>query len=145
MIKYASFRGRLFFCSNMYPCNIDYKGIVYPSAENAYQAYKSTDVKIHENFALLLPMEAKKAGQNLLIRSDWDKIKLSVMKEILKMKFSNADLAKMLLATGDEVLIEVNYWGDRFWGESPRGIGLNHLGNLLMEIRSELNASTITG
>lgn len=36
-----------------------------------------------------------------------------------------------------EELIEGNYWHDTYWGVCE-GVGENHLGKLLMEIRNEL-------
>ena len=44
-----------------------------------------------------------------------------------------------LIDTGDQELIEGNWWGDRFWGvDLKTNQGQNHLGMLLMKIRSEL-------
>jgi predicted NAD-dependent protein-ADP-ribosyltransferase YbiA (DUF1768 family) len=50
------------------------------------------------------------------------------MKELLKIKFENFELCKKLLATGEEELVEGNYWNDTYWGVC-KGIGENHLGN----------------
>ena len=38
------------------------------------------------------------------------------MADLLRQKFSHPDLAVLLLATGDEDLVEINTWGDTFWG-----------------------------
>jgi predicted NAD-dependent protein-ADP-ribosyltransferase YbiA (DUF1768 family) len=43
----------------------------------------------------------------------------------------------MLKATGDEELVEGNWWNDTFWGVC-NGVGENNLGKLLMKIRAEL-------
>lgn len=51
-------------------------------------------------------------------------------------KFYDPDLNAKLQETGDAELIEGNYWGDRFWGVCD-GVGENHLGKLLMRVRSE--------
>jgi len=62
------------------------------------------------------------------------------MYQVCKAKFTqNADLAERLLATGDEMLIESNDWGDRIWGQVD-GLGQNYLGKILMRIRTELKA-----
>ena len=46
---------------------------------------------------------------------------------------------KLIEMTGNSTLIEGNWWNDRFWGvDSKTGIGENHLGKLLMELRAEL-------
>jgi predicted NAD-dependent protein-ADP-ribosyltransferase YbiA (DUF1768 family) len=59
------------------------------------------------------------------------------MKQLLKLKFNNPDLQQKLIATYPEELIEGNYWHDTYWGVCE-GVGENHLGKLLMEIRNEL-------
>jgi predicted NAD-dependent protein-ADP-ribosyltransferase YbiA (DUF1768 family) len=46
----------------------------------------------------------------------------------------------MLLETKDATLIEGNTWGDQYWGVCA-GVGENHLGKLLMQIRSELQTA----
>ena len=51
--------------------------------------------------------------------------------------FQNEDLGQKLMNTGDAVLIEGNYWGDRYWGVC-NGEGQNKLGKILMKIREEL-------
>ena len=38
---------------------------------------------------------------------------------------------------GNEELIEENWWNDTFWGVC-RGVGKNHLGQILMKIRKEI-------
>ena len=132
-----SFSGPLAFLSNFYPCKIEYLGFSFSSSEAAYQAAKNP--KYAESFAKLSPGAAKKLGKWVVLREDWEEVKLSVMEEILRLKFADPELAKLLIATGDEELVEVNWWGDRFWGVC-KGEGENHLGKLLMKIRSELSA-----
>ena len=85
------------------------------------------------------PDYARRMGRSMKqIREDWDKIKLRVMYEIVKAKFSqNEKLQAKLLATRDRVLIEGNDWGDTFWGMTD-GEGENHLGKILMRVRAEL-------
>ncbi len=83
------------------------------------------------------PGESKRLGRKVTLRPDWNDIRIDVMYEILKSKFSDLRLRTLLLETGDQELVEVNEWGDRFWGQSPEGIGENHLGKLLMRIRDE--------
>ena len=65
-------------------------------------------------------------------------MKIDIMRQVLKSKFTqNPELKAKLIATGDAELIEGNNWNDRFWGVC-RGVGQNHLGKLLMEVRAEL-------
>jgi predicted NAD-dependent protein-ADP-ribosyltransferase YbiA (DUF1768 family) len=79
------------------------------------------------------PGQAKRAGNNLVLRPDWEEVKIPIMRELLKQKFSNRALMYKLRQTKGE-LIEGNNWGDTFWGVC-KGQGENHLGRLLMEIR----------
>lgn len=112
----------------------------FPTVEHAYQAAKTLDLKARERIRLLPTAgKAKAAGKRLKLRDDWEEVKIGIMRGLLRQKFAPGTfLAGVLLETGERELIEVNTWGDRFWGECPRGVGENHLGKLLMEIRAEL-------
>ena len=68
-------------------------------------------------------------------------MKLQLMERLLLKKFddNHPQLQQMLLATGEEELVEGNYWGDVYWGVC-NGVGENHLGKLLMKIRDQLKA-----
>ena len=79
----------------------------------------------------------KRKGRRVKLRSDWEQVKTTVMREVLGIKFLDPELSSKLLATGNEELIEGNTWNDRFWGVC-RGSGRNVLGKLLMEIREDL-------
>jgi ribA/ribD-fused uncharacterized protein len=117
-----------------------YQGLVFWYVENFYQAMKTTDREIRARIAALpSPYEAKKAGRGLRLRPDWDDIKLRVMEYALKHKFQpGTSWQRMLMATGDQELIEWNDWGDTYWGKDIRtGKGENHLGRLLMKLRVE--------
>ncbi len=61
------------------------------------------------------------------------------MLDLLRIKFTIPTLRERLLATGDQTLIEGNTWGDTYWGVC-RGVGLNNLGTLLMQVREECRA-----
>jgi ribA/ribD-fused uncharacterized protein len=81
---------------------------------------------------------AKRVGAEIDLRSDWSDVKLAIMLDLVRQKFTaHSHLRRKLLATGDRQLIEVNGWGDQFWGVS-RGSGYNHLGRILMRVRDEL-------
>lgn len=70
-------------------------------------------------------------------RKDWDGIKLGVMEEVLRIKFSDKELRQKLVDTFPHDLYEGNYWGDKFWGCDYDLNGENHLGKILMKIRFE--------
>lgn len=82
--------------------------------------------------------ELKAWGKTVDLRSDWSEVRLQVMEDILRIKFSQEQFKQKLLATGNEELVEGNWWHDKFWGQCPVGTGENHLGKLLMKIRKEL-------
>ena len=139
-----SFFGDYRFLSNFWPCQIEYEGLVYPSVENAYQASKTIDKSLRETFVTMTSGKAKRAGRDIE-RNDqtfrglleWKRIKLEVMRELTFKKYQNPELAKLLLDTGEQELIEGNDWGDVFYGMC-NGVGQNHLGKIIMEVRTSL-------
>lgn len=134
----TGFFGEHRFLSNFHIAPILWEGVTYPSTEHAYQAAKSLDVQERKRIAALgTPKEARRAGQKVKLRPDWDRVKLQVMEEICRLKFQHPDLRERLLATGDSYLEETNWWRDRYWGVCE-GTGQNQLGKLLMRIRKEL-------
>jgi len=135
MNQINKFRKEYEFLSNFYLVEVEYNGIVYPSVEHAYQAQKTLNEDIRIRFSKLPDAsDAKKESYNISKREDWDKIKVSIMKDLLFLKFSNPELKRMLLATDNAILIEGNNWGDTFWGICNNS-GLNMLGILLMYVR----------
>ncbi len=143
------FDGRYSFLSNFYPCEVYYKGIIYPSVEHYYVALKcNTDQMIDgkyytcSDFRELIakvksPGKVKSIGRTIKIRSDWDNVKLDIMKWGVDQKFKNIELSELLLSTGDQELVEGNYWKDFYWGVC-NGVGENNLGKILMIVRDEL-------
>lgn len=132
----SEFRGEYAFLSNMYTCNITYKGLTFTSSEAAFHSQKCLDRS--EDFTKLNPVAAKKLGKKVNLRGDWEDVKYSIMKEIVEQKFlQNNHLKHKLLQTGDAELIEGNTWNDTYWGMC-RGKGKNNLGKILMEVREKL-------
>jgi ribA/ribD-fused uncharacterized protein len=83
--------------------------------------------------------ESKKLGRKIELRSDWNEIKDKVMEYLIRIKFRNKELRRRLLATGEQLLIEGNYWNDRYWGvDLKSGIGENRLGKILMKVRKDI-------
>lgn len=140
----ASFKGT--FLSNFWPATVMHGGIVFPTVENFYQAMKvdKTDMDTRRQFQSLSAAEAKKKGKQIAKRKDWtNDMALNVMLYGLRAKFAQgSELAGKLLATGDQQLVETNYWHDTFWGKCTcakhAGNGENKLGILLMQVREEL-------
>jgi N-glycosidase YbiA len=141
-----SFKGENRWLSNFWPVSVklDDGEEIYPSVEHAYQAAKTTNPLMRRTIQhIATPGGAKKAAQLIARRPDWQDISIRVMERLLRQKFQHEALAKMLLATGDQELIEGNNWGDEFWGQVD-GKGENNLGKLLMKIRDELKTLTST-
>ena len=134
------FNGNEEFLSNFYPTPIYIEGILYPTPEHAFQAMKTFDEdKRHDIASLDSPGKAKRAGRKVTLRSNWEKVKIKVMYDIIKIKFSQEDMKKKLIETGDMFIQEGNTWKDTAWGvDIKTGAGLNILGNLLMIIREEI-------
>lgn len=128
------------FLSNFYEAQITYNGLTYGSAEAAFQAQKCRTEEEKAAFTEYKPAKSKGIGQKVLLRPDWEQVKVSIMEEIVRQKFvQNPELAASLLQTGDKVLVEGNRWGDTCWGVDMRtGQGENHLGKILMKVREEL-------
>lgn len=148
MNKIDKFEEKYRFLSNYFPCEVIYEGITYPTTEHAYQAAKTLNIEHRQKIAEMpTPGKAKRAGQIVEIREDWNDVKCDVMREILWLKFEQDEFKHKLLDTGDSELVEGNTWHDNIWGVCScgncplhkAGPGTNWLGNLLMEIRHELN------
>ncbi len=134
----SSFDGEHAFLSNFFPCEVARDGILYPTVEHAFQAAKTNDTFDKMQIAIAeTPGRAKRLGRKVTLRPDWEEIKLAVMEDCLREKFcGGSELRAKLVATGDEELVEGNWWNDTFWGVC-NGKGENHLGKLLMKLRAE--------
>ena len=139
------FKGEYFFLSNFYESYTTINHIVYPTIEHFFQSQKA--MRIEERKAIIeanSPNIAKAIGRKVQLRPDWEEIKVQVMYDGVKAKFSkNPILKAKLLAIGDAELIEGNWWNDTYWGIC-KGVGKNKLGKILMRVRDELNKENIT-
>lgn len=133
-----SFSGENRFLSNFYPCNMTYNGQKFDSAEAAFQCQKCALEEDKKIFTRLEPREAKTHGKFVKLRKDWEEVKVQIMEEVVRAKFTQVkSLGEALVNTGDAILIEGNRWRDTFWGVYE-GVGQNMLGKILMKIRNEL-------
>ena len=133
------FTGPYRFLSNVFPVQIRFEGMSYPSVEHAFQAAKTTRPDERQYLrGCPTAAAAKQRGRQLSLRPDWEAMKLSVMDHLLRQKFTtHGGLWQQLKGTRPHPLIEESTWGDTFWGIC-KGQGENHLGRLLMQIRDEL-------
>lgn len=151
------FDGEYRFLSNFWPyvgtkanggyveeAPVELKGRVFPTAEHAYQACKTSHPDWQRDIqAAHTPHEAKALGSKAPLREGWDDMKVRIMVAIIQSKFApTTPLAHKLMLTGGQQLVEGNTWGDRFWGceLEPAGgpgtwVGRNELGRILMEHR----------
>lgn len=126
----------------MFQKPMKYQGLSFPTNEHFYVAMKTKDFSIRKQVSEHPLKGVKKFGQSIVIRDDWDDIKLEVMLYGLRYKFSNNNpiLRDKLLSTGICNIEEGNWWGDIYWGVNLKtGVGENNLGKLLMKVREEIN------
>jgi len=111
----------------------------YPTAEHYFQAMKTVNSadwkRIVEAYS---PKDAKHLGRKVQMREDWETVKCTVMMTVLQEKAQQCPaFRELLLSTGDEELIEDSPF-DYYWGCGRDGSGRNMLGELLMDVRTEL-------
>jgi ribA/ribD-fused uncharacterized protein len=132
-IRFQSSTPGYAWLSNMFLTPIEYQGLIYTSVEAAYHAQKDPSQK--DRFIILSAFEARKLGNDansIPLRGDWDKVKDSIMAELLSIKFSDPELKAKLDATGTAELVHTSY--DTYWGMDGT-MGQNKLGELIMDIR----------
>lgn len=142
------FFGEYRWLSNFHMCPVEVCGISYPSAEHAYQAYKTLSRRERQRIAKTSsPGAVKRYAQTIQLRPNWDSLRVKAMYKTVWAKFSqNPELAAKLIDTHTLWLEETNYWGDVFWGTIQRqqvSYGQNHLGHLLMRVRTELQSTKV--
>lgn len=111
----------------------------FQCAEAAYQCAKMYDRRPEtvERWTHMSGLEAKQAGKSLVIRNDWELVKLDVMKHVIHAKFQDSKMAFLLKQTGWDNLMHLSPW-DLFWGVDDKLNGQNHLGLIIMGERKEL-------
>lgn len=125
------FRNQFAFLSNFYFCPLVINGFMFSNAEAAYQALKCKGYE--ERFVGVTGKTARALGRRLPMQEGWNDKRIDAMRFVLQQKFSSPKLMAQLQQVQGNIQ-EDNYWGDTFWGVC-NGVGENHLGKLLMEIR----------
>lgn len=136
--------------SNFYKKQFSYKGYLLEYSEQGFMLEKALlfdPEKAREVVNAKTAYLAKKVGRSIRNYNDekWSKVRYEKMVEVLKSKFSNEELKKILLETGDRVLVEGSPY-DNIWGvkidwmsdeilDSNKWRGQNLLGKALMEVR----------
>ncbi len=139
------FQGQYRWLSNFWEAEIDFSDFRYPTVEHAYQASKTLDNVWRKRIAMCATAgQAKRMGKKAPLRPDWEVIKVNQMYWLVKKKFyQHPGLGLMLIDTSPRLLVEGNRWHDNFWGQClcqacRFEIKHNHLGIILMQVRSEL-------
>jgi ribA/ribD-fused uncharacterized protein len=134
--------------SNFSPHRIRLDGKTWPTSEHYFQAQKFHDAAYRERIRTARsPMDAANLGRDRRqkLRPDWESVKVDVMRNAVRAKFSqHAELTALLLATGDATLVE-HTANDAYWGDGGDGRGRNMLGQILMQVRAALRAETPPG
>lgn len=138
--------------SNFASVNITFRGKIFPSVEHAYMSAKIDDEEwvefctSNERTAAQIKKIAEEAVKNSALVKNWDIIKFLVMEECLTNKFNQEPFRTKLIETGRQNIQEGNWWGDVIWGVDLRNtpnIGENHLGRLIMNVRTCLLAHDV--
>ena len=150
--KSLVFQGHHSCLSNMSEAVFVYEGREFTSSEIAYQSKRAEESKQPELAEKIRKCQdaykAKRLSRGIKDGEKWNDKKEKVMKDIVKVKFTqNEKIKASLIETRDMVLCEGT--GDRYWGcgipiskssqiDSTKLPGKNKLGKILMEVRNEL-------
>src|SRR5262245_31620313 len=90
-----------------YPIRIG--GLEWPTSEHYFQAQKFLDAERREKIRQTpSPMIAARLGRDRSahLREDWETVKLDIMRDVVRAKFSqHADIREVLLTTGDAEIV----------------------------------------
>lgn len=136
------FRGPYFFLSNFYEHEFTFDGRKYMNSEAAFQSMKAPESE-RDIYSKIKPNTAKALGRRERLPDDWDAKSQDVMLAVVRAKFSDPVLAEKLKETYPHELVEGNTWHDNKWGNCAcdrcaNRKGHNLLGQILMQVRSEL-------
>ncbi len=145
--EFVGFYQREFFIfDNFSSFAIEYKGVVYPTIEHAYQSLKFVDTapEIAKEIAEChSAVDAKRIARRNVDKQnkDWLNINISIMEELLRAKIDQHPYVKQkLLETKDLIICEDSPY-DSFWGIGKDRNGENWLGKLWMKLRDEIKES----
>lgn len=152
----TNFAGENEFLANVFPMRLSYpfefEGILYYNFEVAYQASKCEKEADRRKIHNLRPQEAIEYAKVCKKRINWEKpfshpskvselctcLKDEIMYRLLTIKFKDyAEFRDLLAATENAHIEKRNNAGDIYWGICA-GQGKNKIGQMLMEIRSQL-------
>ncbi|MBX7066107.1 MAG: NADAR family protein [Parachlamydiales bacterium] len=134
-------KSKFSYLSNFHPTLLLFRGRFYPSAEHAYQSNKFSDEEHKGLYDPHLPAQklkkAFKTKNGHPPSPEDDQARLELMQAVVKAKFAcNRALKEALIQTSPYELVEAT--DSEFWGKGRSGEGLNHLGKILMALRSDI-------
>src|SRR5687768_2897329 len=96
--------------SNFAPFPIRLAGKTWPTSEHYFQAQKFEDEAYREKIRTTKsPMIAARLGRSrkVKIRREWESVKVGIMRDAVRAKFTqHEELSKLLLATGEAKIVE---------------------------------------
>jgi len=144
--KVLFYEREYYMFSNFSSFSVQYKDIIWMTSEHAYQAAKYTDEAIREKIrSARSSYDAFRIGREHsdAYRPDWSDIKVDVMREIVQAKLDqHPHIKEKLIETGEKEIIEDSPV-DSFWGWGPNKDGQNKLGNIWMELRTEIKNESL--
>lgn len=128
--------------SNFSSFRLLWQGVDFDTSEHAYHWEKFPDNpevreliinarSAHDAFKVAQKYKATR-------RPDWDEVKVSVMRDILKAKLAQHSYVRKKLVEAKGCEIIEDSWRDDFWGWGPNKDGQNQLGKLWMELSKEI-------
>ena len=155
-VIYPFFRG---FLSQHHPSNFVSDGVEYTHAEQKMMHAKALLFEDGDMASRIMkatsPKDQQRLGQQVrnFDQTVWNSKRISIVTEANRSKFQQNDgLRKKLLRTGDAILAEANP-RDMIWGigldehdervhNPAEWLGENLLGQVLMQVRSELSCAS---
>ena len=132
--------------SNFSPHGIAIAGENWQTVEHYYQAQKFIGTPDEKSSLIIkavsTPEQAAALGRDCRrqLRSNWEQIKVPVMREAVRQKFfTHQDIQAILLSTADLLIVEDSP-NDYYWGCGETKTGANHLGKILMSVRAEIKS-----
>jgi len=144
-IYFYSTRSEYGSFSNFSRHGFELDGEYWPTTEHYFQSQKFPETEHCDQIRQAkTPKDAAKMGRERSrpLPKDWEQVKDDIMRKAVLRKFeTHAEIREILLATGDEEIVE-NAPGDYYWGCGKDGSGKNMLGQILMEVRDILRKGT---
>jgi ribA/ribD-fused uncharacterized protein len=143
------------FLSNFEPVKIKFAGFDFHTSEQLFMFLKAKYFVDEEMATRIVeegqdPFTAKKLGRQVkgFNEEEWAEDREDMMYIACQRKFMDDDMFKLLLATGDKILVEGSPH-DKIWGvglnfngeeilDEENWNGLNLLGKVLMKVRDDM-------